>query len=80
MIAVPAKAATRIYPQMSQMSTDEEKHLCLDVFICEYLWTRFPSQGLAGTMIKARVEPVEPLAQIFILYPKIGEYHRGGNQ
>jgi hypothetical protein len=27
MIAVPAQATTRIYPQMSQMFTDEEKHL-----------------------------------------------------
>jgi hypothetical protein len=34
MIAVPAKAITRIYPQMSQMFTDEEKHLCSSVFIC----------------------------------------------
>jgi len=27
MIGAPAKAMIRIYPQMSQMNTDEEEHL-----------------------------------------------------
>jgi hypothetical protein len=66
MIAVPGKAATRIHPQMSQMSTDEEKHLCLSVFICDIcdicdicgsdLCHRASAEGLAGTMIKAPVD------------------------
>ena len=27
----------RIYPQMTQMFTDKEKHLCSSVFICVHL-------------------------------------------
>jgi hypothetical protein len=54
MIAVPGKAATRIDPQMSQMFTDEEKHLCSSVFICGSDFRhRASAAGLAGTMIKA---------------------------
>jgi hypothetical protein len=54
MIAVPAKAATRIYPQMSQMFTDEERHLCSSVNICGSDFRHRPSaEGLAGAMIKA---------------------------
>jgi hypothetical protein len=46
MIAAPAKTLTRIYPQMPQMFTDEERicvHLC-------HLWTKFPplSHGERG--------------------------------
>jgi hypothetical protein len=45
MIAVPAKAITRIYPQMSQMFTDEEKHLCSSVTSVDH----FPPQSLGGS-------------------------------
>jgi hypothetical protein len=34
MIVVPVKAIIRIYPQMSQMFTDEEEYLCSSVNIC----------------------------------------------
>jgi hypothetical protein len=54
MVAVPAKASTRIDPQMSQMFTDEEKHLCSSVNICGLNFRhRSSAEGLAGTMIKA---------------------------
>jgi len=33
-IAVSTKAIVRIYPQMAQMFTDEEKYLRLSAFIC----------------------------------------------
>jgi hypothetical protein len=36
MIAVSAKAITRIYPQMSQIYTDEEEYLCASVNICGF--------------------------------------------
>jgi hypothetical protein len=41
-IVVPVKAITRIFPQMPQISTDEESHLCSSVNICGHLWMKFP--------------------------------------
>jgi hypothetical protein len=53
MIAAPAKALARIYPQMSQMFTDEEKHLCSSVTSVDEISAPELRRKLAGTMTKA---------------------------
>jgi hypothetical protein len=52
MIAVPAKAIIRIYPQMSQMFTDEEKYLCSSVASVDEISASEPRRKLAGAMTK----------------------------
>ena len=55
MIGIRANATTRICPQMSQMFTDEEEHLCPSVSICgSVFFTSANAEGLAGTMIQVR--------------------------
>jgi hypothetical protein len=51
-IAAPAKAVIRIYPQMSQMFTDEEKHLCSSVTSVDEISPPEFRRKLGGTMIK----------------------------
>jgi hypothetical protein len=55
MIVVPATAITRIYPQMTQMFTDEEKHLCSSAISVDVIPALGPHRKLTGTMAKAGV-------------------------
>jgi ribosomal protein S17E len=53
LFTIPAKALARIYPQMSQMFTDEEKHLCSSVTSVDEISAPELRRKLAGTMTKA---------------------------
>jgi len=54
LIIVSAKAIIRICPQMSQMNTDEEKHLCSSVTSVDQFSDPGHRRKLTGTMIKAK--------------------------
>jgi len=58
LVMVPVKAITRIYPQMSQMNTDEENYLCSSVTSVDEIAPPEPQRKLAGMMINEIIGPI----------------------